>query len=87
MIDTVISSPSNKSSVGNMNPIILKLANWLPSKVNKRWPAIIFADNRIAKVNGRITVLILSIKTIKDINITGVPTGTKCANISLLFIK
>lgn len=53
----------------------------LPSRVNKRWPAIIFAVNRTAKVLGRIIFLIVSIITIKGIKIEGVPWGTKWANI------
>jgi hypothetical protein len=52
-----------------------------PNKVNNRWPAIIFADNRIARVPGRITFLIVSMHTIKGIKIGGVPWGTKWANI------
>lgn len=52
-----------------------------PSKVNKRWPAIILAESRTAKVPGRIIFLIVSINTIKGIKTGGVPCGTKCANI------
>jgi hypothetical protein len=44
-----------------------------PNKVIKRWPAIMFAVNRIAKVPGRIIFLIVSIHTMKGINIGGVP--------------
>lgn len=44
---------------------------------------IIFALNRIAKVNGRIINLIDSIITINGINILGVPWGVKWANILL----
>lgn len=36
-----------------------------------------FADNRTDKVIGRITFLIVSIKTIKIVNIPGDPIGTK----------
>lgn len=53
----------------------------LPSRVNSRWPAIIFAANRTANVPGRITLLIVSIKTINGIRTKGVPCGTKWANI------
>lgn len=45
----------------------------LPNKVNNKCPAIILADNRTANVPGRITLLIVSIKTIKGINTGGVP--------------
>lgn len=51
-----------------------------PSKVNKRCPAIILAESRIAKVPGRIIFLIVSMQTIKGIKIVGVPCGTKCVN-------
>lgn len=54
----------------------------LPSNVINKCPAIMFADNRIAKVPGRIMFLIDSIHTIKGISNGGVPCGTKCANIN-----
>lgn len=60
--------------------VILKLKlPWLPNKVNKRCPAIIFAAKRTAKVPGRITDLTDSISTITGISTLGVPTGTKWA--------
>ena len=52
-----------------------------PSKVKSKWPAIIFAANRTAKVPGRITFLMVSISTINGIRTKGVPWGTKWANI------
>lgn len=45
---------------------------WLPNKVIKRWPAIMLAARRTARVPGRITFLIVSIKTIKGMSATGV---------------
>lgn len=39
-----------------------------------------FAANRIARVPGRITFLIVSINTINGIKIKGVPWGTKWVN-------
>ena len=59
----------------------------LPNRVNKRWPAIIFAANRTAKVPGRMIFLTVSIKTINGIKTPGVPNGTKCANMCLVCIK
>lgn len=50
------------------------------SKVINRWPAIMFAANRIARVKGRIIFLIVSITTIKGIKIVGVPFGIKWIN-------
>lgn len=58
----------------------------LPNKVNKRWPAIIFAVKRTAKVPGRIILLIVSIQTMKGIKILGVPWGTKWANICWVWL-
>ena len=57
-----------------------------PKRVNKRCPAIIFADKRTAKVPGRITFLIVSIITIKGISTEGVPWGTRCANICFVLL-
>lgn len=53
----------------------------LPNKVNNKWPAIMFAESRIAKVPGRIIFLIVSIITIKGIRMEGVPWGIKWINI------
>lgn len=58
----------------------------LPSKVNKRWPAIILAESRIARVPGRIMFLIVSIKTIKGIRIVGVPCGIKWINMCFVLL-
>lgn len=44
---------------------------------SNKCPAIIFAAKRIARVKGRIIVLIISIKTIKGIRDFGVPLGTR----------
>lgn len=55
----------------------------MPNNVNNKCPAIIFADNRTARVPGRIIFLIDSIITIKGIKIPGVPWGTKWANMCL----
>lgn len=57
-----------------------------PNNVNNKWPAIIFAANRTAKVPGRIIFLIVSINTINDISAGGVPCGTKWANIWLVWL-
>ena len=45
----------------------------LPKRDRRRCPAIILAESRIAKVNGRIKRLIDSIITMKGIRIIGVP--------------
>ena len=56
-------------------------------KSSSKCPAIIFAAKRIAKVNGRITALMSSIKTITGTKRTGVPRGTRCAKNEDLFFK
>lgn len=53
----------------------------LPRRVSKRCPAIILAANRTARVPGRITFLIVSMRTIKGMSGPGVPWGTRWANI------
>jgi hypothetical protein len=57
-----------------------------PNKVNSRWPAIIFAVRRTASVPGRIRFLIVSMITMNGINIDGVPCGTRCSNMWLVFL-
>lgn len=57
-----------------------------PSRVNSKCPAIIFAVRRTARVPGRIRLLIVSIITMNGINIVGVPCGTKCSNMWLVFL-
>jgi len=57
-----------------------------PSKVSRRCPAIIFAVNRTARVPGRIKLLIVSMTTMNGISIVGVPWGTKCSNMWLVFL-
>ena len=57
-----------------------------PSKVSKRWPAIMLAANRTASVPGRITFLTVSINTINGIKTPGVPCGTKWANICCVWL-
>lgn len=59
----------------------------MPRRVRRRWPAIILAESRIAKVPGRIIFLIVSIQTIKGIRIGGVPWGTKWVNIWFILIN
>ena len=53
----------------------------LPSKVSSKCSAIIFAVKRTASVPGRIRLLIVSMITIKGINMAGVPWGIRCSNI------
>ena len=73
---------SLRATCTTSNPPIMtfpKKAPVLPSKVNKRWPATIFAINRTARVPGRIMLLTVSMQTIKGIKTRGVPWGTRCA--------
>lgn len=55
-----------------------------PNKLISRWPEIIFDINRILRDQGRMKFLTLSIKTINEINIIGVPLGIKWINIELV---
>lgn len=55
-------------------------ARVLLNKTNNKWPAIILAVSRIAKVSGRIKFLIVSISTMNGIRINGVLCGIKWAN-------
>lgn len=57
-----------------------------PNSVNNKWPAIIFAASRTAKVPGRIKFLIVSIHTMNGIRMGGVPCGTKWANICCILL-
>lgn len=57
-----------------------------PRRVNKRWPAIMLAVNRIASVPGRIIFLIVSMHTIKGIRTGGVPWGTRWANMCIVLL-
>jgi hypothetical protein len=57
-----------------------------PRRVIRRCPAIIFAASRTASVPGRITLLIVSIQTMKGIRTAGVPCGTKWANICCVWL-
>lgn len=56
-----------------------------PRRVKRRWPAIILAARRIAKVAGRMIFLIVSIKTINGIRAKGVPCGTRWASMCLVW--
>lgn len=57
-----------------------------PNNVNKRCPAIIFAESRIANVPGRMMFLIVSINTINGIKIVGVPWGIRWINICFVLL-
>ena len=56
------------------------------SNVSSKCPAIIFEVKCTASVPGRIRVLIVSMITINGINVVGVPWGTKCSNMWLVFL-
>lgn len=57
-----------------------------PNRVSNRCPAIMFAVSRTASVPGRIRFLMVSITTMNGINMVGVPCGTRCSNIWLVFL-
>lgn len=60
---------------------------WFPSRTRRRWPAIIFAVRRTARVPGRMIFLIVSIRTIKGIKIAGVPLGTIWASMCVVWLN
>jgi hypothetical protein len=66
--------------------MLLEEEVWLPRRVNRRCPAIILADRRTVRVPGRITLLIVSIRTINGISKLGVLRGTKWANIWFILL-
>ena len=53
---------------------------------NNKCPAIMFAVRRTGSVPGRIRFLIVSIITINGISMVGVPWGTRCSNMWLMFL-
>ena len=57
-----------------------------PSNVISRCPAFIFALKRTANIPGRIRLLIVSMMTVNGISMVGVPWGTKCSNMWLVFL-
>jgi len=75
MVATAISSVRRIIGIDTITGVITNLsleATWLPKSVIKRCPAIILAVKRIARVADRITLLVVSIKTIKGIKTGGV---------------
>lgn len=70
-----------KSKICTIIKILTKIVGIVgpvfPSNVINKWPAIILAERRTAKVPGRIIFLIVSIQTINGIKTGGVPCGTK----------
>lgn len=89
IIATAVSKVSSKIWVTRSNVKIEdeRLGPWLPRRTKSKCPAIILAANRTASVPGRITFLIVSIKTIKGIKAGGVPKGTRWANICLVWLN
>lgn len=83
IIDTADSRVIKIICVNNkiINNILDKELPVLLNNVINKWPAIIFAVNRIARVIGRIIFLMVSIHTIKGIKIGGVPCGIRWENI------
>ena len=82
------------SKINSKNCVIIKIhikdiindGPVLPRRVINKWPAIILAVSRTARVPGRITFLIVSINTIKGIKTLGVPWGIKWQNIWLVLM-
>jgi len=66
-----------ETGVVKMFDRILRLESAFPSKVISKCPAIKLAVSRTHRVIGRMMLLVSSIRTINDINTTGVPCGSK----------
>ena len=58
----------------------------LPRRVSSRWPAIMFAASRTARVPGRMMLLMVSIRTMRGISGPGVPAGTRWANMCWVWL-
>lgn len=87
-MDTAISKINSINWIIKIIKYIKKILGInLLNKVNNKCPAIIFAVKRIERVKGRIIFLNVSINTIKNININGVPLGTKWVNINSVFFN
>lgn len=65
-----------------------ELPDWINSSVSeiRMCPATILAVSRTDRVMGRIALLVSSIITISGIRALGVPRGTKCASVFLVFM-
>jgi hypothetical protein len=72
--------------ISTVNNVCLIDNPLFPSKVSSKCPAVIFAVKRTASVPGRIILLIVSMITMNGINMVGVPWGTKCSNMWLVFL-
>ena len=68
------------------NNVCLIDGSLFPSKVSSRCPAITFAIKCTAIVPGRIKLLVVSMKTINNTNMVGVPWGTVCSSMWLVFL-
>jgi len=87
-MDTADSSTKSRiwTIIKMLTSEILSMGPVFPKRVINKWPAIILADKRIARVPGRITFLIVSIHTINGIKTAGVPWGTKWASIWIVLL-
>ena len=72
--------------IRTVNSVCLMEGPLFPSRVSSKCPAIIFAVSRTARVPGRMTLLIVSMITMNGINMDGVPCGTRCSNMWLVFL-
>lgn len=72
--------------INMVSSVCLNEGPLLPRRVSNKCPAIMLAASRTAKVPGRIRLLIVSIITMNGISMVGVPWGTKCSNMWLVFL-
>jgi len=67
--------------------LIYEVSEKFLRRLSNKWPATMFADNRIERVIGRIMFLVSSIKTMKFIRAFGVPVGTMWAIMFLVLFN
>lgn len=84
---TALSNTVNTMGVTRLKVLYAKdsLMIAFPRSDMSKWPAIMFAVSRTHRVTGRIKLLTSSIRTMKFIKGTGVPWGSKCDNMCLVF--
>ena len=89
MIATALSKVNNKIWTIRRNPKRGELNEtpWFRNNTSDKLPAIILAARRTAKVPGRMTFLLVSIRTLNGINTRGVLVGTKWGSIWIVLLS
>jgi hypothetical protein len=72
--------------ISTVNSVCLIDGPLFPSKVTSKCPAIMFVVRRTTSVPGQIKLPFVSVITVNGINMVGVPWGTNCSNMWLVFL-